>query len=145
MSSQDCCGQDGTWQRRIDAVQLKLSEFARDMGRQQLNSQTSDIYSFVTFNMRFKIQFALQPADVAAIKLQRVRVEPRFQTSYSSGFDGIQECVRQADQYIETSGRPTYVMFISDGEPWDADEFMAKLSGLMQACPRMQGFLKSPS
>ena len=29
-------------------------------------------------------------------------------------------------------------MFISDGEPWDADEFMAKLSGLMQACPRMQ-------
>ncbi|CAE7856664.1 mhkC [Symbiodinium microadriaticum] len=138
MSSQDCCAQDGTWHRRIDAVKLKLSEFARDMGRQQLSSQTSDIYSFVTFNMRFKIQFALQPADIAAVKLERVRVEPRFQTSYSSGFDGIRECVRQADQYIETSGRPTYVMFISDGEPWDADEFMAKLSGLMQACPRMQ-------
>ena len=43
--------------------------------------------------MRFKIQFALQPADIAAVKLERVRVEPRFQTSYSSGFDGIRECV----------------------------------------------------
>ena len=31
-----------------------------------------------------------------------------------------------------------YRMFISDGEPWDADDFMAKLSGLIQACPKMQ-------
>ena len=29
-------------------------------------------------------------------------------------------------------------MFISDGEPWDVDDFMTKLSALLQIYPKMQ-------
>ena len=55
--------------------------------------RTKDVYSLVSFNFQFKIQFALLPAHAAAVLLQQVWMEPKSQTSYSSGLDGIRECV----------------------------------------------------
>ncbi|CAJ1379767.1 unnamed protein product [Effrenium voratum] len=132
MSNCDCYDASGMLQRRIDAVQQKLGEFAQEMGQSQQKfwDTSDDVYSFVTFNTRFRVEFSLLPAPKAAERLTRTPICPQGQTSYTSGLEGIEACVQRADQ-LGQLGRRTYVMFISDGEPWDPDKFMEKLCGLM--------------
>ncbi|CAJ1339977.1 unnamed protein product [Effrenium voratum] len=134
MSNCDCYDASGMLQRRIDAVQQKLGEFAQEMGQSQQKfwDTSDDVYSFVTFNTRFRVEFSLLPAPKAAERLTRAPICPQGQTSYTSGLEGIEACVQRADQ-LGQLGRRTYVMFISDGEPWDPDKFMEKLCGLMHS------------
>ncbi|CAJ1343057.1 unnamed protein product, partial [Effrenium voratum] len=115
-------------------VQQKLGEFAQEMGQSQQKfwDTSDDVYSFVTFNTRFRVEFSLLPAPKAAERLTRAPICPQGQTSYTSGLEGIEACVQRADQ-LGQLGRRTYVMFISDGEPWDPDKFMEKLCGLMHS------------
>lgn len=137
MSSCDCYSHEGKRQRRIDAVQETLSELACDIekGQQKYLPTTScgDVYSFVTFSTWHRVEFRLQNATAAAEQLQRRCIDPDGQTSYTAGLEGLESCVKEAELRSDTKGRPTYALFLSDGETWDADQFLGKLGSLKQS------------
>ena len=54
--------------------------------------RSSDVYSAVTFNSRYRVLFALETASAAAEMLQRHPIHPEGQTYYTSGLEGIEIC-----------------------------------------------------
>lgn len=142
MSNRDCVRQDGSVQERIQAVKEHLSLLTRDIEKGQQkhlpDTASSDVYSAVAFNSRYRVLFALETASAAAEMLQRHPIHPEEQTYYTSGLEGIETCVQRAERCPETHGRPTYVLFFSDGDPWDPPEFLAKLTSLMKSSNKIQ-------
>lgn len=55
-------------------------------------SRSSDVYSAVAFNSRYRVLFALETASAAAEMLQRHPIHPEEQTYYTSGLEGIETC-----------------------------------------------------
>eukprot|EP00435_Cladocopium_sp_Y103_P023658 s290_g5.t1 len=142
MSNRDCVRQDGSVQERIQAVKEHLSLLTRDIEKGQQkhlpDTASSDVYSAVTFNSKHYVLFSLETASAAAEMLQRYPIYPEGQTYYTSGLEGIEICVQRAERCPETQGRPTYVLFFSDGDPWDPPEFLAKLTCLMKSSNKIQ-------
>eukprot|EP00435_Cladocopium_sp_Y103_P005660 s205_g1.t2 len=142
MSNRDCVRQDGSVQERIQAVKEHLSLLTRDIAEEQRkhcpDTASSDVYSAVSFNTNHYVLFALKTASAAQEELQTKTIHPKGHTYYSSGLEGIEDCVWRAEQCTETQGRRTYVLFLSDDDPMDPPEFLAKLTSLMLSRNQIQ-------
>ena len=102
---------------RLEAVLETCDHFITES-----RMNTSDTYSFITFNEESVLNFSCLSAIDAAIALKSVTAVPQRQTFYAMGVRGIEAAIRR-----DKEKRPTHVIFLSDGEPTDPDSYSKDL------------------